>query len=100
MPCMPFMRAMGSWSLHLIVTEPSGSRSMAVSTFMPVETAIDRDPDGSVTIWCSDHDPMARMKGMHGICLHPGKAYVELKVRLYNRTLQTRTFLWWANVAT
>jgi tetratricopeptide (TPR) repeat protein len=70
------------------------------ATFMPVETAIDRDPDGSVTIWCSDHDPMARMKGMHGVCLHPGKAYVELKVRLYNRTLQTRTFLWWANVAT
>jgi tetratricopeptide (TPR) repeat protein len=70
------------------------------ATFMPVEIAIDRDPEGSVTIWCSDHDPMARMKGMHGICLHPGKAYVELKVRLYNRTLQTQTFLWWANVAT
>ena len=70
------------------------------ATFMPVETTIERDPDGSVTIWCSDHDPMARMKGMHGICLHPGKASVELKVRLYNRTLQTQTFLWWANVAT
>jgi tetratricopeptide (TPR) repeat protein len=70
------------------------------ATFMPVETAIERDPDGSVTVWCSDHDPMARMKGMHGICLHPGKAYVELKVRLYNRTLQTQTFLWWANMAT
>jgi tetratricopeptide (TPR) repeat protein len=70
------------------------------ATFMPVETAIERDPDGSVTIWCSDHDPMARMKGMHGVCLHPGKAYVELRVRLYNRTPQTQTFLWWANVAT
>src|SRR6266481_3630062 len=67
---------------------------------MPVETTIERDPDGSVTIWCSDHDPMARMRGMHGVCLHPGKAYVELKVRLYNRTCQTQTFLWWANVAT
>ncbi|HEX4284579.1 MAG TPA: DUF5107 domain-containing protein [Terracidiphilus sp.] len=70
------------------------------ATFMPVEYTIDRDPDGSVTIWCSDHDPMARMKGMHGVCLHPGKAYVEIKVRLYNRALQTQTFLWWANVAT
>ena len=70
------------------------------ATFMPVQTAIERDADGSVTVWCSDHDPMARMKGMHGICLRPGKAYVELKVRLYNRTLQTQTFLWWANVAT
>jgi tetratricopeptide (TPR) repeat protein len=70
------------------------------STFMPVETAIERDPDGSITIWCSEHDPMARMKGMHGICLRPGKAVVELRVRLYNRTQQTQTFLWWANVAT
>jgi tetratricopeptide (TPR) repeat protein len=70
------------------------------ATFMPVEISIERDPDGSVTVWCSDHDPMARMKGMHGLCLHPGKAYLELRVRLYNRTTDTQTFLWWANVAT
>ena len=47
---------------------------------------IEEHADGSKTVWCSDHDPMARMKGMHGVCLHPGKAYVELKVRAYNRT--------------
>ncbi len=70
------------------------------ATFMPVEVAIEREADGSVTIWCSDHDPMTRMKGMHGVCLRPGKAYVEVKVRLYNRTEDTQTFLWWANVAT
>jgi tetratricopeptide (TPR) repeat protein len=70
------------------------------ATFMPVETAIERGEDGSVTVWCSDHDPMARMKGMHGICLRPGKAVVEVKVRLYNRTSDTQTFLWWANVGT
>lgn len=70
------------------------------ATFMPVEVAIERDADGAVTIWCSDHDPMAHMKGMHGICLRPGKAYIELRVRLYNRTQDTQTFLWWANVAT
>jgi hypothetical protein len=68
-------------------------------TFMPVETEIERHPDGSVTIWCSDHDPMQRMKGMHGVCLHPDKAIVELKVRLYNRTPYQQTFLWWANAA-
>ena len=37
---------------------------------------------------------------MHGVCLRPGKAYLELRVRLYNRTQDTQTFLWWANVAT
>src|SRR6201996_9440650 len=28
------------------------------ATFMPVETAIERHGDGSVTVWQSDHDPM------------------------------------------
>jgi len=69
------------------------------ATFMPMDCTIERDADGSVTIWCSDHDPMTRMKGMHGLCLHPDKAYLELRVRLYNRTTDTQTFLWWANVA-
>jgi tetratricopeptide (TPR) repeat protein len=70
------------------------------ATFMPVEVEIERNADGSVTVWCSDHDPMLRMNGMHGICLHPGRAYLELKARLYNRTPLVQTFLWWANVAT
>jgi tetratricopeptide (TPR) repeat protein len=70
------------------------------ATFMPVETEIEERSDGSITVWCSDHDPMLRMKGMHGICLYPGRAVLELKVRLFNRTEFTQTFLWWANVAT
>ena len=70
------------------------------ATFLPVDFEIEQHADGSKTIWCSDHDPMTRMKGMHGVCLHPGRAYLELKVRAYNRTPFTQTFLWWANVAT
>jgi len=69
------------------------------ATFLPVEVAIERGEDGSVTAWCSDHDPLSRMKGMHGVCLRPGGAYLELKVRLFNRTWDTQTFLWWANAA-
>jgi tetratricopeptide (TPR) repeat protein len=70
------------------------------ATFLPVAVDIERSSDGSVTVWCSDHDPLTRMKGMHGVCLYPDRAYVELKVRLYNRTQTTQTFLWWANMAT
>jgi tetratricopeptide (TPR) repeat protein len=70
------------------------------STFMPADVHIEEQADGAVTVWLSEHDPMARMKGMHGVCLHPGKAYIELKVRVYNRTPLPQTFLWWANVAT
>ncbi len=70
------------------------------ATFLPVNFEVEEHADESKTIWCSDHDPLARMKGMHGVCLHPAKAYLELKVRAYNRTPLVQTFLWWANVAT
>jgi tetratricopeptide (TPR) repeat protein len=70
------------------------------ATFLPTDCEIEEHADGSKTVWCSDHDPMCRLKGMHGVCLHPGKAVVELKVRAYNRTAFAQTFLWWANVAT
>ena len=68
------------------------------ATFMPVSFQIEESADGSRTIWCSDHDPMNRLKGTHGVCLHPGRAYIDLKVRLYNRTPMVQTFLWWANI--
>ena len=70
------------------------------ATFLPVDYEIEAHDDGSCTVWCGDHDPMTRMKGMHGVCLHPGKSLLELKVRVCNRTSFAQTFLWWANVAT
>jgi tetratricopeptide (TPR) repeat protein len=69
------------------------------STFMPVDYHIESHADGGRTAWLSEHEPMNRMKGMVGICLHPGKAFVEARVRLFNRTPFVQTFLWWANVA-
>lgn len=70
------------------------------ATFLPVDFEIENCADGSKIIWCGDHDPMSRMKGTHGVCLRPAKAFLELKVRAYNRTPFVQTFLWWANVAT
>lgn len=69
------------------------------STFMPVDWTIETQPDGSITVWLSEHEPMERMKGMVGVTLHPDSALVEARVRLYNRTPLVQTFLWWANVA-
>jgi len=69
------------------------------STFMPVSYAIEEAGDGSRTVWLSEHEPMNRMKGMVGICLHPGSSLVEARVRLFNRTPFVQTFLWWANAA-
>lgn len=70
------------------------------STFMPADVHVEQSADGSAIVWLSEHDPMARMKGMHGVCLHPGRAVLELKARVHNRTADPQTFLWWANVAT
>ncbi|WP_419819216.1 tetratricopeptide repeat protein [Glaciibacter flavus] len=69
------------------------------ATFLPTDVAIEQEADGSVTVWCSDHDPFARMKGMHGIRLTPTSSRIEARVRLYNRSETRQTFLWWANVA-
>ena len=69
------------------------------ATFLPTDVSIEHEADGSVTVWCSDHDPFARMKGMHGIRLRPDSSKIEARVRLYNRSETRQTFLWWANVA-
>ena len=69
------------------------------ATFLPTDVDIEREPDGAVTIWCSDHDPFARMKGMHGIRIRPDSSKIEARVRLHNRSESRQTFLWWANVA-
>jgi tetratricopeptide (TPR) repeat protein len=68
-------------------------------TFMPADVFIEKEEDGARTIWMSEHDPLNRLKGMHGIRLRPGSSLIELRARLYNRTPLTQTFLWWANVA-
>ncbi len=70
------------------------------ATFLPVEYFVEEHADGARTVWLSDHDPLQRMKGMHGVCLHPDRSSLELKVRIYNRTPLVQTFLWWANAAT
>ncbi|MDH6343853.1 tetratricopeptide (TPR) repeat protein [Parabacteroides sp. PFB2-12] len=69
------------------------------STFMPVDYSIETFEDGSVTVWVSEMERMFHQKGMAGFTLRPGKAYLEVKGRLYNRTEVPQTFLWWANPA-
>lgn len=69
------------------------------STFHPVDVDIVAEPDGSMTVWCNEIDRMVGTRGMHGFALHPGRAYLEVRVRLSNRTPLPETFLWWANPA-
>ena len=69
------------------------------STFEAVDHTIEENADGSKTIWVNEVERMFRTKGMAGFTLYPGKAFIEIKGKLYNRTPFPQTFLWWANPA-
>jgi tetratricopeptide (TPR) repeat protein len=69
------------------------------STYEPVDYSIEENADGSKTVWCSEVERMFHTRGMTGFTLYTDKAYLEIKVKLYNRTPHPQTFLWWANPA-
>ena len=69
------------------------------STFEPIDFTIKENADGSKTVWVNEVERMFRTKGMAGFTLYPGKAYIEICGKLYNRTPFPQTFLWWANPA-
>lgn len=69
------------------------------STFLPVDSYIDEMEDGSITVWCSEVERMFRTRGMTGFTLYKDKSYLEVKVKIFNRTNHSQTFLWWANPA-
>lgn len=69
------------------------------STYDPVSFTTARNADGSCTVYVSEVENMFRTKGMATFTLYPGKAYLEIRAQLYNRTNTPKTFLWWANPA-
>lgn len=69
------------------------------STFEPIDFLMEEHGDGSKTVWVSEVEKMFHTKGMAGFTLHPDKAYLEIKAKLFNRTSLPQTFLWWANPA-
>ena len=69
------------------------------STFSPIDYKIDENADGSKTVWVNEVEQMFHTKGLAGFTLHPDKAYIEIKAKLFNRSSLPQTFLWWANPA-
>lgn len=69
------------------------------TTFAPIDFSVEENGDGSKTIWVNEVEQMFRTKGMAGFTVYPDKAYLEIKVRFYNRSSFPQTFLWWANPA-
>ncbi len=70
------------------------------STYLPVDYTLEEYEDGSKTIWFGETEPRHRMKWIIGLTVHPGRSYMETTVKIFNRTPQTHSMLYWANVAT
>ncbi|MGB9606106.1 MAG: DUF5107 domain-containing protein, partial [Bryobacteraceae bacterium] len=69
------------------------------TTVLPVQHRIESNPDGSRTVWVGELEIRHRMRWAVGYTLHPGKARLEARVRILNRTPVVQTMLCWANVA-
>ncbi|MBR2257981.1 MAG: DUF5107 domain-containing protein [Blautia sp.] len=69
------------------------------TTYAPTDWQILENADGSAAVELSEVDQMYGTKAKMRFTLYPGKAYIEVKAQLYNRTSLPQTFLWWANPA-
>jgi tetratricopeptide (TPR) repeat protein len=63
----------------------------------PWPWAVLHHPDGSATVVLSHIDHFFRDKMFLEVTLRPGKAYVELTTRLYNKNLLPNRYLIWTN---
>jgi tetratricopeptide (TPR) repeat protein len=69
------------------------------TTYMPVDHTIVENPDGSRTLWLGETELRHRIKWIIGATVYPGKSYMQITGKIYNRTPYQNSFLYWANVA-
>jgi tetratricopeptide (TPR) repeat protein len=69
------------------------------TTFMPVDYAIAANADGSKTLWLSEIEWRHRMKWLVGLTLCPGRSFVEITVKIMNRTPFAHSILYFTNAA-
>jgi tetratricopeptide (TPR) repeat protein len=69
------------------------------TTFMPVQSAITENPDGSRTLWVGETEWRQRMRWVVGLTLRPGRNCLEAEVRMTNRTPVAHSMLYFSNPA-
>jgi len=69
------------------------------TTYMPIDYTLEENPDGSKTIWIGETEYRHRMRWIIGITLYPDKSYIEVTVKMFNRSALPHSILYWANVA-
>jgi tetratricopeptide (TPR) repeat protein len=69
------------------------------SSFMDIDYQMEENADGSKTIWVGETELRQRFKWSIGVTVHPGRSYVEAKVKIMNRSPYIQSMLYWANVS-
>lgn len=69
------------------------------STFKKVNSRTFEYADGSVSVFVGEVENMFGLEQTAEIRLYPDKAFIEISVRIFNRSDMEQTFLWWANPA-
>jgi len=75
---------------------PIGHRQ---SGFRDTDWKLVKNPDSTATAWVGEIDRLTGMRWSVGTTIHPGRNWVETKVRLYNCTPYTQRFQYWATSA-
>ncbi len=73
---------------------PDGHRQ---SCFRPSDWRLVENPDGSRTIWTGEIERVYGMRWSAGTTVHPGRTWVESRVRLFNCTPYPHSFQYWGN---
>jgi tetratricopeptide (TPR) repeat protein len=76
---------------------PHGHRP---SGFMPVDHTLLKNPDGSITVWVGETEPIFRMRWLVGITLAPGRSSFTCDYVFVNPTDRRHSFQFWATSAT
>lgn len=69
------------------------------TSYMPVDYTMIENPDGSKTVWVGETELRHRLKWSVGVTVHPGRSWVEAKVKVMNPTSMIQSMLYWANVS-
>lgn len=69
------------------------------SSYMNVDWTVTEDPDGSKTVWVGEMELRHRLKWSVGVSVHPGRSWVEARVKVTNPTPMIQSMLYWANVS-
>lgn len=69
------------------------------SCFRDTDWTLTENADGSKTAWTGEFDRISGMRWMVGTTVHPGRNWVETRVRLFNSTPYVQRFQYWATSA-